>query len=139
MKKLLSISFALLILLSGMHFTIATHYCGGKFAATKASFSGELASCGMEGFFDEFSSTGIHLKKHCCDDKVSALAVDHNYAPSFTNFTTFAQHILQVYIVPVSIETQSLTAINFTSTDVKPPDNFLVHAVSLPKICVFLI
>ena len=122
-----------------MHFTIATHYCGGEIAATKASFSGELASCGMEGLVDECSSPGIHLKKHCCDDMVSALAVDHNFAPSFTNFTTFAQHILQVYIIPVSIEIHSLTTINLISTSVSPPNNLLVHAVSLPKICVFLI
>ena len=122
-----------------MHFTIATHYCGGEIAATKASFSGKLASCGMEGLVDECSSPGIHLKKHCCDDKVSALAVDHNFAPSVTNFTTFAQHILQVYIIPVSIEIHSLTAINLTCSDVSPPGNSLIHAVSLPKICVFLI
>ncbi len=139
MKKLLSISFALLILLSGMHFTIDTHYCGGKFAASKASFSGELASCGMEGLVDECSAPGIHLKKHCCDDKVSALAVDHNFAPSFTGFTTFAQHLLQVYIVPLSLEVHSLSVINHISTSVSPHGNFLIHAVSLPKICVFLI
>ena len=138
-KKLLSISFALLILLSGMHFTIDTHYCGGEFAASKASFLGELASCGMEGIVAECAITDIHLKKHCCDDKVSALVVDPNYAPSFSNFTTFAQHILQVYIIPVSSEVHSLTSINLISTNVSPPDNFLIHAVSLPKICVFLI
>lgn len=138
-KKLLSISFAFLILLSGMHFTIATHYCGGEFAGTKASVSGELASCGMEGLVDECSSPGIHLKKHCCDDKVSFLAVDHNFAPSFNEFTALTQHILQVFIIPVNIEIHSLTVINLISTSVSPPDNFLVHAVSLPKICVFLI
>jgi len=137
-KKLLSISFALLILLSGMHFTIATHYCGGEIAATKASFSGQLASCGMESC-DECSIPGVQLKEHCCDDKVSALAVDHNYAPSFFNFTAFAQHILQVYIIPVNFEVHSLSSIYLISTSVSPPDNFLVHAVSLAKICVFLI
>lgn len=122
-----------------MHFTIATHYCGGEFAATKASFSGQMASCGMEVHVDECSIPGVQLKKHCCDDKVSALAVDHDYAPSFTEFTTFAQLILQVYIIPVSIELHSLITLNLTSTDVSPPTNFLIHAVSLPKICVFLI
>jgi len=121
-----------------MHFTIDTHYCGGEFAASKASFSGELASCGMEGLID-YSAPGIHLKKHCCDDTISALVVDQNYAPSFTSFTTFAQHLLQVYIVPVSIEVRSLIAKNSINTNVSPPDDFLVHAVSLPKICVFLI
>jgi len=122
-----------------MHLTIATHHCGGEFAATKASFSGELASCGMEGLVDECFSPGIHLKKHCCNDKVSALSVDHNFAPSFTNFTKFTQHMIQAYFVPVSIEIHSLTAINLLSTSISPPCNFLIHAVSLPKICVFLI
>lgn len=139
MNKLLSISVALLILLSGMHFTIDTHYCGGEFAASKASFSGELASCGMECLVAECAIPGIQLKKHCCDDRVSALAVDHNYAPSFTEYTTLTQHLLQIYIVPVSLEVHALSAINHISTSVSPHGNFLIHAVSLPKICVFLI
>ncbi len=93
----------------------------------------------MEGLVDECSTPGIHLKKHCCDDKVSVLSVDNNFGPSFTQFTSFAQHILQVYIIPVSIEIHSLTTINLIRTSVSPPNNLLVHAVSLPKICVFLI
>lgn len=123
-----------------MHITIATHYCRSANATfEKVSFTGELASCGMESSDKECSTPGNHLEKPCCDDNVSVLAVDNNYAPSFTNFTAFAQHILQVYIVPVCFEIHSLTAINLTCSDVSPPRNFLVHAVSLPKICVFLI
>jgi len=139
-KKLFSILFAFLILLSVMHVTIATHHCGSADETfEKVSVIGELASCGMEGCDDKCSTPGNHFEKHCCDNSVSILAVNHDYAPSFTEFTAFAQHILQVYIIPVSIELHSLTAINFTSMDVSPPTNFLVHAVSLPKICVFLI
>jgi len=123
-----------------MQMTIATHYCRSANATfVKVSFTGELASCGMEGSDDECSSPGNHIEKPCCGDNVSILAVDHNYAPSFTHFTAFAQHILQVYIVPESIEFYSITAIQLTYSDVSPPGNFLVHAVSLPKICVFLI
>ena len=139
MKKLLSISFAFLILLSGMHLTIATHYCGDEFAASKISFSGKLATCGMEGETDQLSKTSNQLEKHCCDNHVSSFSVDHNYAPSFTDFNSFAQNILQVFIVPASIDFHSLTAINLNSTDTSPPGNLLLHAVSLPKICVFLI
>ncbi len=140
MKKILSILFAFLILLSVMHITIATHYCGSADETfEKVSVTGELASCGMESPDDKCSVPGIHFGTHCCDNSVSILAVNHDYTPSFTDFTTFAQHILQVYIVPASIELHSFTAINFTCTDVSPPGNFLVHDVSLPKICVFLI
>ena len=140
MKKILSILFAFLILISVMHISIATHHCGSADETfERVSVTGELASCGMEGCDDECAAPGNHFEKPCCNDNISILAVDNNYAPSFTNYTAFAQHILQVYIVPVSIEFHSLTALNLTSTDVSPPANFLVYAVSLPKICVFLI
>ncbi|MFY9151447.1 MAG: hypothetical protein WAO52_05500 [Prolixibacteraceae bacterium] len=140
MKKLLSITFAFLILLSGMHFTIATHYCGGEIAATKASFSRELASCGMEGTVDECTVPGNHVeKKNCCNDKVSAFSIDQNYSPSVYDFNFFAQNILQVFEIPASIDFHSFTAINLSCTDTSPPGNLMIHAVSLPKICVFLI
>ena len=122
-----------------MHFTIATHYCGGELAASKGSFSGELASCGMEDPDDKCATKGNHFDSNCCRNKVSAFSVDNNFAPSFAEFTSFAQHILQVYIVPAHIKVHSLTTINLIDTSVRPPSNFLLHAVSLPKICVFLI
>src|ERR1035437_4351551 len=139
MKKLLSISFALLILLSGMHFTIATHYCGGELSASKVSFSGKLASCGMESDVNQSKSSGIHTDANCCHNKVSVLAVDHNFAPSFTFFKSFAPNLLQVFEVPACIQIHSLTAVNLLSADCSPPRVLGVSAVSLPKICVFLI
>ena len=139
MKKLLSISFALLILLSGMHLTIATHHCGGEFAASKVSFSDELASCGMEGSDDKSTLPGKHFSTHCCDDKVSVLAVDNNYAPSFSEFKAFSQPVLRVFNIPASFHLQPLLVLNPFNTNVHPPGNYLVSDVSLPDICVFRI
>lgn len=140
MKKLLSISFAFLLLLSGMHFTIATHYCGGKIAASKVSFSGELASCGMEeGSDDQCPLPGKHIGTHCCDNKVSVLAVENNYAPSFSEFKAFSQSVLQIFDIPASYHFQALLVSNLLNTNVHPPGNYLVSAVSLPDICVFRI
>jgi hypothetical protein len=138
MKKILSISFAFLILLSSMHITLATHYCGGERSASKVSFTGEFASCGMETD-EDFLLPGIHIEKHCCDNHVSVFTVDHNYAPSSFELNAFAQILLQVYIVPASTNDLSLTAFNLLCTDIITPDNLLVNAVSLPKICVFRI
>ena len=139
MKKLLSISFAFLILLSGMNFSIATHYCGGEIAASKVSFSGEPASCGMELPGGDCSSPARQLDSNCCKNKVSVFAVDSNYAPSVTEFSSFAQNILQVFVLPGFSTIHSLTAIDITCTDVSPPVKILVTAVSLPDICVFRI
>lgn len=140
-KKILSILIAFLILLSLMQFTIATHYCGGDGETfVKFSITGELASCGMESCDDKYSAQEKYFEKTCCNDNISVLAVYNNFAPLFTNFTVFALHVLKIYIIPVNIEIHSLIAIvNSSSADVSPPGNFLVRAVSLPIICVFLI
>lgn len=139
MKKFLSISFSLLILLSGMHFTVSTHFCGGKIAASKVSFSGELASCGMEDADDNSSLSGNYFKTHCCDDKVSVLAVENNYAPSFFEFKAFSQSVSQVFYIPESYNSQPLFVSNLLNTNVHPPGSYLVSSVSLPDICVFRI
>ena len=139
MKKLLSISIALLMLLSGMQLTISQHYCGGELAQSKVSLTGHIASCGMESGTDDCTQTGNRVKSSCCNDQVSVYSVDHNFTPSFTNFHSFAQNVLQVFIVPESTSIHSSTAINLSSTDTNPPENLLVDAVSLPKICVFRI
>ena len=139
MKKFLSISFSLLILLSVMHFTIAIHYCGGEIAATKLSVSGELASCGMEGPLDQCPSTGSHLGSNCCKDKVSVFAVDNNYTPSISEFKVFAQPVIQGFDIPVSFQIHNISALNLICTNLSPPGSFQVSEVSLPAICVFRI
>jgi len=139
MKKFLSISFSLLILISVMHLTISTHYCDGVMAASKVSVLGELASCGMETPVDKCPSTGSHFGSNCCSNKVSVFAVANNYTPSFSEFKSFSQPVLQVFDIPLSYQIQSLSVLNLYSTNVSPPGNFMVSAVSLPDICVFRI
>jgi len=139
MKKFLSISFSILILLSVMHLTVSTHYCGGVIAASKVSVFGELASCGMETPVDQCPSTGSHLGSNCCNTKVSVFAIDNNYQPTLYNFKSFSQIVLQVFDIPVSYQIGSLSVSSIYSTNVSPPGNFMVSAVSLPGICVFRI
>ena len=139
MKKFLSISFSFLILLSVMHFTISTHYCGGEIAGSKVSVLGELASCGMEGSDDSIPLPGKHFKIHCCNDEVSVLEVDNNYAPSSFEFKAFSQPVLPLFYFPASVQINSFSALNLICTNVSPPGIFMVSDVSLPKICVFRI
>ena len=137
MKKLLAISFALLILLSGMHISMATHFCGDRISATKLSVSGELASCGMEGSVDE-CSVAVKLKgTNCCKDKLAAFVVDSNYNQTFSEFKAFSQNILQVFILPAFLTNHPQTTVNLFCTNGSPPGHYLVSDVSLPYICVF--
>jgi hypothetical protein len=139
MKKILSISIALLMLLSGLQLTISTHYCGGVLADSKVSVLGHIASCGMEGTTDECTDPGNHLKSSCCNDVISLYSVDHNYSPSFSEFKAFSQDNSPVFALPVNITSHSFISINRIDSDVSPPGSLLVNSVSLPKICVFRI
>ena len=139
MKKLLSISVALLMLLSGLQLTISRHYCGGELADSKVSVLGQVASCGMESGTDECTQPGNHLKSTCCNNKISVYSVDHNFSPSFFEFKAFSQAVFQVFTIPQNITFHSLASLSCIGTDTSPPGNLLVNGVSLPKICVFRI
>ena len=138
MKKLFSISFALLIFLSGMHFSIATHICGGEVAAVKWSFSGEKATCGME---TPIQTCPLHnsIASNCCQNKISVYTIDNNYNPSTFQLKEVTKNLLQVFDIPVSISLNSTIAANSLRNNVVPPDIALTSAVSLEEICIFRI
>lgn len=139
MKKILSISIALLMLLSGQQLTISRHYCGGELADAKVSLTGHIASCGMEGETDDCEQPGNHVESSCCNNQVSTYSIDHNFAPSFTSFKAFEQPVLQVFIHPEIQNFNAFTAYNSIYTDVSPPPNWLVSDVNLSDIGVYRI
>jgi len=140
MKRVFSILFALLILLSGTQLTISTHYCGGELAASKVSVWGGLATCGMEEkTTGECTKPGSHLEKHCCNNTISVYEVDHNYSPTFSEFKTVSQPVLQVFTLPENSSFYSIPSLSQIGANISPPESLLGSAVSLPKICVFRI
>lgn len=140
MKKFLSILFACLILVSVMHITIATHFCGSELASSeKISVSGVLASCGMEDDGDNCSSPENHYSKHCCSDNMVVLAVDNNYELTNSEFNSVSHPSIQAVYIPTGYLNNSFSSINLICSNVSPPGNFVVSDVSLPDICVFRI
>ncbi len=139
MKKFFAIPVALLILLSGMHLTIATHFCGGEIAATKVSITGKKASCGMISDDNSKTSAETILASNCCDNKVSVYSVDNNYAPSAFQFKEIAHPVFQEFFIPEGFSFRSSYPILTTITNVSPPDNLMANAVSMADICVFRI
>jgi hypothetical protein len=138
MKKLFSILFAALILLSGMHLTLATHLCGGEVSQVKLSFTHQKASCGM--CKEEATSTDKSVSNEsCCKDEMSFYAVDNNYSPSTLQINHTANQLLQVFDIPRTIGIQFNHTNSVTLANVQPPGNYIASAVSLPDICVFRI
>jgi hypothetical protein len=138
MKKLFSIVFAALILLSGMHLSLATHLCGGEVSAVKFSFTHEKATCGMCA--EETTPADKTVSNEsCCKDEMAFYAVDNNYNPSTLQINHTANQLLQVFDIPKTIGIQYLHTNSATNANVQPPGNYIASAVSLPDICVFRI
>ena len=139
MKKFVSILFALFILLAGMHLTVATHFCGEKIAATRVSFTGHLASCGMESDSKINPSSETNFAAHCCDNEISVYAVDNNYTPTEFHGKEIIQNLLHEFYLPAvfSYEHQYISSLNLTNAS--PPCDFSANAVNMADICVFRI
>jgi hypothetical protein len=138
MKRYLTIPLALLILVSGMHFTIATHFCGGKIAATRVSISGKEASCGMARDVKSETAAKLGFSSNCCRNEISVYSVDDNYTPSAFNIKEITQHILHVFHIPLNYSYSTFPSL-IKLTTVSPPDYFSANAVSMTGICVFRI
>ncbi|MEA4981398.1 MAG: hypothetical protein VB066_01645 [Paludibacter sp.] len=139
MKKLFSILFATLILLSGMHLSLATHICSGEISATKWSVFDEKATCGMES--DNAAKPAENsFTSECCQDQISFYSVDNNYNPSSTTqINEPVKQLLQVFDIPKVLGILFYHTNSTSNTYVQPPGNYIANAVSLPDICVFRI
>jgi hypothetical protein len=139
MKICLTILLVFLILLSGMHLTVSTHHCGGKVAATKLSFSGKLATCGMSSDNESRASSEISFTSKCCENEISVYSIDNNYAPSEFQFKQITKNILHKFCISEEVSFYSYVPPLIIDTNVSPPDNYLVSSVSMAGICVFRI
>jgi hypothetical protein len=139
MRKLFSILFAVFILLTGMHFTVASHFCGERVAATKVSLTGKMASCGMESDLKTNTSLKTSLTAHCCDNDISVYSVDNNYMPSVFHFKEVAQPIIHEFYIPGGFSFRKDSALLTNPINVSPPYHYLSSAVCMADICVFRI
>ena len=122
-----------------LHFSIATHYCGGKIAASKVSLTGKLANCGMESSEKGVPLPGTNFSSHCCDDVVTSCGIDSNYEPSFSFVPESYQYNFQVFALPVGLSVNSISDIIPSYTNVCPPGALMSTNVDLSDICVFRI
>jgi hypothetical protein len=100
-RKGISILFALVMILSGAHYIIATHYCGGEVADTKVSLSGKLASCGMEGAEKSCPISGNNLKTHCCSNKTTTIGIINNFTAPVVSPEEIVQNLQKILYAPV--------------------------------------
>ena len=138
MKKFFSILFAAVILLSGMHFTVASHICGGELAAVKYSFTGEKATCGMENDNHAIPVNG-EIQTNCCKNYVSSCTSDNTYFSSVHQFVDVQNVIAPDFVeAPITaIPTPDFARTYFSM--VGPPVSYSSTSINQSFICVFII
>ena len=126
-----------LFVLTGMHLSIAAHYCGGHLVAAKVSFDKELAGCGMSD--EHMTYDHPVVKAPCCDDELSELKTDANYLFTSLNLPKPEFHVLQIFDVPETV-LSTLAYVPVYHTNVFPPGTlWQPYQVSQSFVCVFLI
>jgi len=138
MKKILYLFFSLVILISGLHLSIATHLCGGEIAAVKWSLTGEKGTCGMETKQESCPERGV-IHSNCCQDRVSAFAVDNHYFPTYLSINKPFESVLSVFFIPETLNFLSLNSASPYLTNRSPHNQWRVSSVSIEAICVFRI
>jgi hypothetical protein len=139
MKRVLSISLSVVMLFALLHISVATHYCGGKIAATSISLSGKLASCGMEDKNPGLPLTSTEISRHCCDNVLKYFGINGNYFPTFSCVPEAFQNDFQVMHLCAESPACSAKIIKSFYANVSPPGVSLPNSVELSKICTFLI
>jgi hypothetical protein len=139
MKKVISISLTCLLLLALVHVSVAKHYCMGNIAASKISFSGELATCGMENDENQPPLEGVYFKSHCCDNLLVFCGISGNYFPSFTFVPESNQPLSQFCSAPASLNIYTFEPVKSVISGVDPPGAPAPNKVDLSAICVYRI
>ena len=139
MKKVISISLSIFVLTSVLHLSVATHYCGGTIAASNISFSGKLASCGMENNNQDLTPHGFRLVSHCCENVLSFYGINSTYFPTFSFVPESFQYLFQVFSISSGMAIHSPEPIISIYTNVNPPGASYCSSVDLSDICIFRI
>ena len=95
LHKTISISMALVVLLSTMSFTIDMHYCGGTLVDT-AIFQ-KAKTCGMEMQESQTKDCSI-TKKNCCNDKQTVIDGQNELKLSFETLSFEQQQFVASFI-----------------------------------------
>lgn len=138
MRKAASILMAILVLLTGLHLSIASHFCQGKLVNVNVSVTGKITPCSMGGEASSYPGSKFS-KKHCCDNELSTLKVDSNYSPSFAKSLEVSQKVIHISGFPLTESVRELVFTKKSEPIFSPPGIFRTNTVELASICVFRI
>jgi hypothetical protein len=113
-KKLISISLALLMLVSNLGFAMNTHYCGGEAVKTSFTIGLHNPNCGMPDMDEKCQVLPLseaQLKpKPCCENQHQLVHLDDivDFPSSNISFNpTFTHAFVKAFLQPISTVEQT--------------------------------
>lgn len=139
MKKVISIAFAIILLLSGLQLTVSAHFCRGELSTFSISNSTNLNGCCFEDLITGQSSLPI-IKNNCCHNEITTLHVENNYEGVSFQLKNISFKLIKLFYTSVYNLVTENNSTQFTSvTSSDKLAGFTANAVSLPEICIFRI
>jgi hypothetical protein len=139
MKKAFSIFIAVLMVATLLHFSVGTHYCGGKVVSSNISLTGMPASCGMENQEKALSPSGSSIYQNCCKDVITYFGINLNYFQSVSVVATPFRVLSQYLNLHRDISFHSYERLTTFCTNTSPPWTLMYTNVDLSDICLFRI
>ena len=140
MKKIISISLTFIMLIALLHFSVATHYCGGTLTGSRISLSGKLATCGMESAGNDQQVPGVqYYTRHCCDNVLVFCGINGTYFPSFSFVPESYQTNFKIFSLPADISVNTTGYLKATYSNSGPPADLISSSVDLSSICILRI
>ncbi|MEP2026175.1 MAG: hypothetical protein ABJH98_07745 [Reichenbachiella sp.] len=85
-RKFISISLAIILLVGNSGFSLATHYCSGLAVESKVVLGHRALDCGMDNMdkaCEKDSPIGIQIKDgQCCENTYQSLEIEDDFKPS---------------------------------------------------------
>lgn len=129
MKRIISISLGLLMLVSNVGFTMNTHFCGGEAVETSFSIGLHNPDCGMPDMDRDCETipyTEEQIKsKPCCENQHQLLHLDENadvQATSVEFNPVFFVAFIHSFVQPVLFADQSLVDNTYHSPPIPDKD-----------------
>ncbi|HLP72600.1 MAG TPA: hypothetical protein VK155_06835 [Bacteroidales bacterium] len=135
MKKVFTILFIIVVLLSGLTVRYSAHFCQGNFIASRFSITGKNADCGMNRQKGE--SKDARFSNLMCVNEITTctFSTDYVYTPQVDFGNKTIQHI--------DLPTEILSLINVIPATPEfrqlPPGSHGLVRAECEVLCVFLI
>lgn len=122
MKKILSISLAIIILAGNLSVTLGKHICMGIPVVNELMVGHEHMTCGMTYLEERDLGNETTISLDCCQDEYLTLENGDLYKNQVASFSFNFNYVPAQFIYELDMEIEEAPSVHFQLDDPPPPD-----------------